>query len=178
MRSSISRGDPTVEVDCVLESGAPGQAIVPREPRPALRGRPSCGTATSASAAGGSARPSRNVRGEIAAAVDRREATRPAWHRPRLIDLDGTPNKSRLGANAILGVPSRWPRRPPTRSNSPLSLRRWRERGRLAGSDDERHQRRTPCRQQHRFPGVHDRAARRGIVLRGASLGCRDVSRR
>jgi enolase len=99
-----SRGNPTLEVDVRLESGAFGRAAVPS------------GASTGAHEAvelrdggalyGGKAvtRAVGNVNGEIAEAVAGTEAADQAALDRRLIELDGTPNKGRLGANAILGV--------------------------------------------------------------------------
>jgi enolase len=100
-----SRGNPTVEVDVVLESGALGRAIVPS------------GASTGAFEAvelrdgdknvyGGKSvlNAVRNVEEEIAPAVIGLDADEQRTLDQTLIDLDGTPNKSRLGANAILGV--------------------------------------------------------------------------
>ena len=101
-----SRGNPTVEVDVVLESGALGRAAVPSgastgvheavELRDGGRRR---------TAARASRRRSRTSNGEIAPALARPRRRRPGARSTRaLIELDGTPNKARLGANAILGV--------------------------------------------------------------------------
>ncbi len=99
-----SRGNPTVEVDVLLESGAFGRAAVPS------------GASTGAYEAvelrdggegyGGKAvtRAVANVEGEIAEAVRGLDAADQETIDRRLIELDGTPNKGRLGANAILGV--------------------------------------------------------------------------
>jgi len=99
-----SRGNPTVEADLVLRSGSTGRAAVPsgastgefeatelRDGGDAWLGK---GVATAVA----------NVNGEIAAAVRGHDAMDQAGLDRRLIDLDGTPNKSRLGANAILAV--------------------------------------------------------------------------
>src|SRR5919197_1132357 len=99
-----SRGNPTVEVELVLRSGAAGRAAVPSGASTGefeateLRdgGEPFGGKGVTKAVA--------NVNGEIAAAVAGRDATDQAGLDRALIDLDGTPNKSRLGANAILGV--------------------------------------------------------------------------
>lgn len=100
-----SRGRPTVQVACELSSGAIASAQVPSGA--------STGTAEAVELRDGD--PSRyrgmgcrkavaNVSGEIAAAVcDREFSDQEALDR-RLVNLDGTLNKSRLGANAILGV--------------------------------------------------------------------------
>jgi enolase len=99
-----SRGNPTLEVDVRLESGAFGRAAVPS------------GASTGAHEAvelrdGGAAYGGKavthavaNVDGEIADAVRGLDAAGQAALDRRLIELDGTPNKGRLGANAILGV--------------------------------------------------------------------------
>ena len=77
-----------------------------------------------------------------------------------LIELDGTPNKSRLGANAILAVSLAAAHAAAAEERLPL----WRYLGgesgpRPAGADDERAQRRRARRQPRRLPGVHDRPA-------------------
>lgn len=100
-----SRGRPTVEVSCELSSGAIASAQVPSGA--------STGTAEAVELRDGD--PSRyrgmgcrkvvaNVAGEITAAVCDRELPDQEALDKRLIDLDGTQNKSRLGANAVLGV--------------------------------------------------------------------------
>jgi enolase len=100
-----SRGNPTVEVDVTLEGGARGRATVPS------------GASTGAYEAvelrdndedryGGKGvlRAIANVRGELAAAVTGKDAREQREIDDALISADGTPNKSQLGANAILGV--------------------------------------------------------------------------
>jgi enolase 1/2/3 len=99
-----SRGNPTVEVDVVLESGAVGRAAVPS------------GASTGAHEAvelrdGGDDYDGKavmkavsNVNGEIRHAVLGNEASDQKTLDRVLIELDGTPNKGRLGANAVLGV--------------------------------------------------------------------------
>ena len=99
-----SRGRPTVEADVMLECGAVGRAIAP------------AGASTGSGEAvdlrdGGTAyggydvrRAVANVNGEIARAVTGMDASDQAALDKVLIDLDGTANKSRLGANAVLAV--------------------------------------------------------------------------
>jgi enolase len=99
-----SRGNPTVEVDIRLDSGALGRAIVPS------------GASTGVHEAvelrdggdtwGGKAvlQAVANVNGEIAGLLHGRDAADQEGLDRALIDLDGTPNKGRLGANAILGA--------------------------------------------------------------------------
>ena len=84
-----------------------------------------------------------------------------------LIELDGTPNKARLGANAILGVSLAAAKAAADEAGpAALPLPRRRGRPRAARADDERAQRRRARRQPARLPGVHDRAGRRGSASR------------
>ncbi|NMG38466.1 phosphopyruvate hydratase [Chelativorans sp. ZYF759] len=99
-----SRGNPTVEVDVVLEDGSMGRAMVPS------------GASTGAHEAvelrdGGERYLGKGVEqavdavnGEIFEAIGGMEAEDQIHIDRTMIELDGTPNKSRLGANAILGV--------------------------------------------------------------------------
>ena len=78
-----------------------------------------------------------------------------------LIELDGTPNKARLGANAILGVSLAAAKAAAAEAGMPLYRYLGGEaRARAAGADDERPQRRRARRQPRRLPGVHGRAGR------------------
>ena len=100
-----SRGNPTVEVDVLLESGAMGRAAVPsgastgaheaNERRDGDKSRYMGKGVLEAVAA---------VNGEIAEEIVGFDATEQVGIDRTMIELDGTPNKSRLGANAILGV--------------------------------------------------------------------------
>ena len=100
-----SRGNPTVEVDVILDSGAVGRAAVPS------------GASTGAHEAAelrdnekeryggkGVRQAVENVEGEIFDAIGGMDPTEQIRLDNLMIDLDGTPNKSRLGANAILAV--------------------------------------------------------------------------
>src|SRR5919204_852835 len=99
-----SRGNPTVEVEVTLDSGASGRAAVPSGASTGefeateLRdgGEAWSGKGVSSAVA--------NVNDDIAAALVGARATEQGAIDRTLIDLDGTPTKSRLGANAILGV--------------------------------------------------------------------------
>src|SRR6187402_3774688 len=99
-----SRGNPTVEVDVVLEDGSMGRAAVPsgastgaheavelRDGGPRYLGK-------------GVERAVEAVNGEIFEAIGGMEAENQLHIDKTMIELDGTPNKQRLGANAILGV--------------------------------------------------------------------------
>ncbi|MEX2211160.1 MAG: phosphopyruvate hydratase [Gaiellaceae bacterium] len=99
-----SRGNPTVEVDAALESGALGRAAIPSG---ASTGRFEAVELRDGGAEyGGKSvrRAVEHVRGEIGAAVKGMDAVDQRALDARLIELDGTENKERLGANAILGV--------------------------------------------------------------------------
>ena len=100
-----SRGNPTVEVDVILEDGTMGRAAVPSgastgaheavEKRDGDKSRYFGKGVLEACAA---------VNGEIAEALVGLDATEQVDLDEAMIELDGTPNKARLGANAILGV--------------------------------------------------------------------------
>ncbi len=99
-----SRGNPTVEVDVRLESGAYGRAAVPSGASTGVHEAVELRDGGSAWGGKGVSRAVANVDGEIAAAVAGLDAADQEALDRRLIELDGTPNKSRLGANAVLGV--------------------------------------------------------------------------
>ncbi len=100
-----SRGNPTVEVDVGLESGAWGRAAVPSGASTGEFEAVELRDGGEAWGGRGVAHAVENVRGEIAAAlVGSVDAFDQQGLDQRLIDLDGTPNKARLGANAVLGV--------------------------------------------------------------------------
>jgi enolase len=99
-----SRGNPTVEVEIILDSGSVGRAIVPSGA--------STGSFEAVELRDGGDRylgkgvlhAVANVNGEIAEILDGVDALDQRGVDLALIDADGTPNKSRLGANAILGA--------------------------------------------------------------------------
>jgi enolase len=99
-----SRGNPTVEVELVLRSGAAGRAAVPSGASTGEFEATELRDGGDAYGGKGVTKAVAHVNGEIAQAVHGRDATDQAGLDRALIDLDGTPNKSRLGANAILGV--------------------------------------------------------------------------
>jgi enolase len=100
-----SRGNPTVEVDVILEDGTMGRAAVPSgastgaheavEKRDGDKARYKGKGVRAAVAA---------VNGELAEALAGMDATEQEAIDALMIEIDGTPNKGRLGANAILGV--------------------------------------------------------------------------
>jgi enolase len=99
-----SRGNPTVEVDVELDSGALGRAAVPSGASTGVHEALELRDGGEAWGGKGVTGAVENVRGEIAAAVRGLDAGDQRALDERLLELDGTPNKGRLGANAILGV--------------------------------------------------------------------------
>ena len=99
-----SRGNPTVEVEVGLESGAFGAAIVPSGASTGEHEAVELRDGGDAWLGKGVARAVGHVDGEIAEALNGLEAADQRAVDARLIELDGTPTKARLGANAILGT--------------------------------------------------------------------------
>jgi enolase len=99
-----SRGNPTVEVELALRSGSTGRAAVPSGASTGEFEATELRDGGSAWLGKGVTQAVANVNGEIAAAVAGLDALDQSGLDEALIALDGTPNKSRLGANAILGV--------------------------------------------------------------------------
>jgi enolase len=99
-----SRGNPTLEVDVRLESGAAGRAAVPSGASTGEHEAVELRDGDAASYLGkGVSKAVANVNGEIASALGGIDADDQRALDRLLVDLDGTPNKARLGANAILG---------------------------------------------------------------------------
>ncbi|MCK1478905.1 phosphopyruvate hydratase [Bradyrhizobium sp. 197] len=100
-----SRGNPTVEVDVVLEDGALGRAAVPSGASTGAHEAVELRDGDKARYLGkGVTKAVGAVNGEIFEALSGLDVEQQAQLDQIMIDLDGTPNKSRLGANAILGV--------------------------------------------------------------------------
>ncbi len=99
-----SRGNPTVEVEVLLESGATGRAAVPSGASTGSHEAVELRDGGDRYGGKGVQRAVAHVNGEIANAVAGLEALDQRSLDAALIDLDGTPNKRRLGANAVLGV--------------------------------------------------------------------------
>jgi enolase 1/2/3 len=99
-----SRGNPTVEVDVALESGAFGRAAVPSGASTGVHEAVELRDGGSEWGGKGVSQAVANVHREIASAVVGLDADDQGGLDRTLIELDGTPNKGRLGANAILGV--------------------------------------------------------------------------
>jgi enolase len=99
-----SRGNPTVEVEVALDSGARGRAAVPSGASTGEFEAVELRDEGDAWAGKGVGRAVLNVNEAIAQALEGARAADQSAIDRTLIELDGTPNKSRLGANAILGV--------------------------------------------------------------------------
>jgi enolase len=99
-----SRGNPTVEVDVYLDGGTIGRAAVPSGASTGQREALELRDGDKSRFLGkGVRRAVANVNGEIAAGLVGKELDQRGLDR-QMIELDGTPNKGRLGANALLGV--------------------------------------------------------------------------
>jgi enolase 1/2/3 len=99
-----SRGNPTVEVDVLLKSGAAGRASVPSGASTGEFEAVELRDGGDRWAGKGVSHALANVNGELAEAVHGMDPADQQALDKAMIELDGTPNKGRLGANAILGV--------------------------------------------------------------------------
>src|SRR5277367_2248187 len=99
-----SRGNPTVEVEVSLESGAIGRAAVPSGASTGVHEAVELRDGGADWGGKGVTQAVANVNGELAAAILGADARDQQVIDRFLIDADGTPNKGRLGANAILGI--------------------------------------------------------------------------
>ena len=175
-----SRGNPTVAVSVATSFGAVEEAMVPSGAstgaheavelrdgdREALRRQ---GRAQGGARRQRRARPGARRARCDGAARDRRDSS---------IELDGTPNKANLGANAILGVSLAVARAAAVEPcAAALSISRRPVGGDAAGADDERHQRRQARRGRAAVSRVHDRAARCGERSRSRALRRGSLSR-
>ena len=101
-----SRGNPTVEVEVTLDNGVVGRAAVPSGASTGIYEACELRDGDKSRYLGkGVQKAVENVNGEIAEALNGLNALDQPYIDKILIELDGTPNKTRLGANAMLGVP-------------------------------------------------------------------------
>ncbi len=115
-----SRGNPTVEVDVMLEGGAFGRAAVPSGASTGEREALELRDGDKARYGGkGVLKAADHVSGELQAALKGRDLDQRSLDR-LMIELDGTPTKSRLGANALLGVSMAFARAAAASRNVPL----------------------------------------------------------
>lgn len=173
-----SRGNPTLEVDVILANGAMGRAMVPS------------GASTGAHEAvelrdndknrylgKGVTKAVANVNEQIAPELLGVNAGDQVALDHMLLELDGTPNKAKLGANAILGVSLAAAKASALTAGLQLPLRRRFKRKSFTGSADERFKRRRACRQRSRYPGIHARAGRHFLFQRVSSRRVRNFPR-
>ena len=99
-----SRGNPTIEVDCVLDGGVGGRAAVPSGASTGSREALELRDGGKRYRGKGVRRAVTNVVEEVAGRLRGMDARDQARIDRALLDLDGTPGKSRLGANALLGA--------------------------------------------------------------------------
>ena len=168
-----SRGNPTVEADVILESGQLGRAIVPSGASTGEHEAVELRDGDKSHYLGkGVLQAVANVETVIAPELEGMDAANQRLIDSTMIALDGTPNKGKLGANAILaGVDGLRARRGADAGDSALSLPGRRERQHPADAHAERAERRRACRLERRFPGIHDHAGGRGALQRCAALG-------
>ena len=173
-----SRGNPTVEAEVTLASGAKGRAIVPSGASTGEHEAVELRDGDKSRYLGkGVLKAVHNVNEVIAPVLMDMDASRQAEIDAKMIELDGTENKGNLGANAILAVSMAAARAVADYYDMPLyRYLGGADREHFAVPDDEHHQRRGARRQQRGFPGVHGDAGRGAFVRRGAALGSRDVS--
>ena len=155
-----SRGNPTVEAEIQLQDGAVGTAAVPSGASTGEHEAVELRDGDKARYRGkGTLKAVENVNTAIAEEVIGLDALDQELIDKVMLDLDGTPNKAKLGANAILAVSMAVAKAAANSAGLPLfrylgGLRRQR----VAGPDDEHPERRQARRQQRRLPGVHDPA--------------------
>ena len=115
-----SRGNPTVEVEVRLDSGALGRAIVPSGASTGVHEAVELRDGGGTWAGRGVSQAVANVNGELAELARGREAADQEDLDRAMIELDGSPNKGRLGANAILGVSLAVAKAAAAEANAPL----------------------------------------------------------
>ncbi len=174
-----SRGNPTVDVRVILEDGSFGTAIVPSGAstgiHEALEMRDGDKTRYNGK---GVLKAVENVNGEIADNLLGMESLEQKEIDEFMIELDGTKNKSRLGANAMLGVSLAVAKASANfTGTTPLPLSRRGVCPRAAHPHDEHPQRRrSHCLAVHRRAGIHGHAPGCALLRGRPALGSRDLS--
>jgi enolase len=149
-----SRGNPTVEADVFVAGGFMGRAIVPSGASTGIREAIELRDGDKTRFGGkGVSKAVANVNGEIAAAIIGMDVHDLAAIDAVMLKLDGTENKSRLGANALLAVSLAVAHAGAAAAGKPLFSYLC---GDFAGADDEYHQWGRPCGQFRRHAGIHD----------------------
>ncbi len=176
-----SRGNPTVEADVYVGTGARGRAAVPSGASTGEHEALELRDGDKSKYLGkGVLKAVANVNGEIAKAVVGLDAADQRALDKRMIELDGTPTKSRLGANAILAVSMAAARGAAAAQNLTLykylaTLLDGHERESSALPDDEHLKRRSARGQLCRFSGVHGDACWSADFFGRFALGCRNI---
>ncbi len=174
-----SRGNPTVEAEVTLGSGAIGRAIVPSGASTGEHEAVELRDGDTSRYLGkGVLKAVENVNTVIGPHLEGLDAAQQSELDAEMIELDGTENKAKLGANAILAVSMAAARAMAVHYDIPL----YRYLGGVnaidpAGADDEHHQWRRTRGFECGLPGIHGDARRRALVLRSAALGCGDLPR-
>ena len=145
-----SRGNPTLEADVILASGVIGSAMVPSGASTGEREAIELRDGDKSRYLGkGVLNAVNNVNTEIRAAIVGMDAADQAGIDKKMIALDGTDNKGRLGANAILAVSMAAAHAAAKEAGVAfIPSFEYQRQIRYAGTDDEHHQRRFTCRQQ------------------------------
>ena len=158
-----SRGNPTVEVDVILECGVMGRAAVPSGASTGEHEALELRDGDKQRYGGkGTLKAVENVNKIIAPALIGWSSLEQRTIDHKMLELDGTPTKSKLGANAILGVSLAVAKAAANLSRYTfIQIYRWSKYLRNAGPDDEYHQWRFTQRRSYRFPRIYDSAGRR-----------------
>ena len=158
-----SRGNPTVEADVVLADGSVGRAAVPSGASTGEHEAVELRDGDKTHYLGkGVLQAVENVESILAPELTGMDAANQRLLDATMISLDGTPNKGRLGANAILAVSMAAARASANALESAAVSLSWRrECFRTPNADDEYPQRRCARRQQRGLSGVHGDAGRR-----------------
>jgi enolase len=157
-----SRGNPTVEADVILESGALGRAIVPSGASTGEHEAVELRDGDKSHYLGkGVLQAVANVETVIAPELEGMDASNQRLLDQTMIALDGTPNKAKLGANAILAVSMAAARAVAQTLEVPLYRYLGGVNACAAHADAERAERRSARRQQRGLSGVHDHAGGR-----------------
>ena len=175
-----SRGNPTVEVDVVLDSGAMGRAAVPSGASTGAHEAVELRDNDAARFGGkGVLTAIANVEGEILDAIGGMDPTEQVKIDDIMIDLDGTAEqvaaRRQRDPRGVAGDGEGGGGGP---GHAAVSLCRRRLCAHAAGADDEHRQRRRACRQSDRHPGIHDPADRRRHRGRWRCAWARRSSRR
>ena len=176
-----SRGNPTTECDIILDDGTMGRAAVPSGASTGSFEAHELRDGGNAYMGKGVLNAVKNVNEIIAPALVGMDASDQNALDEKMIELDGTPNKSKLGANAILSVSLAAAHAVANQKTcSIIQIYRiclWeRNAKRITTPNDEHNQRWRTCRQRTGRPRIYDYTKRRKIRIRRHSHGGRSIS--